>query len=364
MRTFLASQGEDSPSSPMLLDPPLPDTTTSENEEVTIITAITTEDDLDLPEVDDAQEAEFVFIQRNFGDVAPKQKAKEPPKLKYAEHVDGPPIHFENSQRVWGAWFTSLIRDGKDPKLAQERISKAILRPFGVLATCSGENLGSRGKSIIEKTVGSVLRSSSPALSDITHNRKWIMIECTSEDQRKVLLARKIVYNSKDMVYVTFRKPTVGANLYRWLEIRGLGSQEQWEQIKARFKSEGAIVKKTIPIVFLPDYTERVNWLITFPKADYAHPETVTLKSEFSEHHIAIHDAMICRFCAASGHHFTSCSYGKARKVNLEAVSKQPRDNTKTDKDKDGKEAGTSIPQAAGTSTPQTNEPGPSKTRA
>jgi hypothetical protein len=51
-----------------------------------------------------------------------------------------------------------------------------------------------------------------------------MVIECINETQKATLLRAKIVYNSKDCVYVTFRKPlTSQNNCLPFLGDQGLG---------------------------------------------------------------------------------------------------------------------------------------------
>jgi hypothetical protein len=280
--------------------------------------------EIDLPMMDEAMEQEFVFIERNKGDIVMHPTTET--KLTFAEHVKGPPIYFENSQRIWGTWYNLILKTMNDEGKAQNEIKKKILRPNGVLATVSGENLGPRGKNILERTVGAILKASSPSISDIPHNNKWAMVECVYPEQKAKLLAAKIVFNAKDSVYVTFRKPTTAQNNYRALEIRGIGSQEHWEKVLKRFtKVEKVTVKSTIPEAYDKEYNERVIWWITFTDPKYAHPEKITIEDgENEKKTISVNDAISCAVCAAYGHHLSNCEYKKMKKVNMGATAKRP----------------------------------------
>jgi hypothetical protein len=57
-----------------------------------------------------------------------------------------------------------------------------------------------------------------------------MVIECINETQKATLLRAKIVYNSKDCVYVTFRKPLTSQNSY----LSFLGYQGDGESIGTR----------------------------------------------------------------------------------------------------------------------------------
>jgi hypothetical protein len=302
------------------------------SDDVEIITEPVTEggpgnpfvDDLDLPEVDEAMVQEFMYVERNRGDVEVALKSKEQSRARFAERIQGgPKLVFEGSQRVWGMWYKSLLRQKTNDE-AKKEVMALICRRFGVLVTVSGESVGPKGIKIISKVVGSLLQSSAPSISPIPENNKWAMIECVNTNQYQTLLAAAIVYNAQEEVFVTFRKPQIAQNLYRALEIRGIGTEEHWEKVRARLTGEAkgkVTIMKTYPVAFTPGFQERTTWWIKFMDHNFAFPERLAIQEDSgSVKHISISDAVTCSVCAGYGHHYQLCEYNKLKKVNLRAT--------------------------------------------
>ena len=287
-------------------------------------------DDLDLP-MDSALEHEFMYVERNRGDIEVSTKTREQTQSKFAERVtEGPQIVFETSQRVWGAWYRALHGQGKTDQETQMDVKAVILREYGVMATVSGDVLGPRGETIISRTIGAILCSSAPSVSDIPENRKWAMVECINKKQHDDLLAAKIVFNAQELVFITFQKPSIVQNLYKVLEVRGMGTEEHWELVKVRLMGkpeEKVKVIRTSPKSFSPDFQERVTWWITFASPAYAFPERLTIMDKTgTTKNILISDTVTCSVCAGYGHHFQLCEYNKMKKVDLRAVFKKKKE--------------------------------------
>jgi len=268
---------------------------------------------------DEMQEADFVFIQRNLGDVVLNtKKPAQKMKSRFLERVTGPRIIFSNSQEIWGLWYLELKNQKKSDAEALVEIKSVIMRKFGVLATASGERVAAR-MGVIRATVGTILTASPPTISEIPHNTKWVMVECVNEKQRNDLLATMIAFNPTEGAFVTFRKPLLTQNKYRALEIKGIGNSEHWEKTKERLEKEGAMVKETVPKAYDPAYSERVIWWISFERPEYAHPETIMIDDGLNtKKQIKVVNAPNCMVCAATGHHHAKCFYGQDKRVVIE----------------------------------------------
>lgn len=225
----------------------------------------------------------------------------------HTKAVEGPEIYFNEPSVVWYRYYERLCKDKDVGKLAAaKRIKSELIGEFHVWAAYSMSTFGKRGGIIIGQTVGSILQTRSPHVRRIPDQETWAVVECTSQEQHDKLLETKIIYNTTEKVYVTFRKPSVSSNAYRVLEPVGMRSKEDWDTLKKRLKDDGVQTILRDPESFIQDRKDRYTWILSFPTPNYLPPRIDCVNPRRT---LFIRPSILCTTCNGQGHHFTLCAY-------------------------------------------------------